>query len=299
VALCVGGRGRKESALEGGPNREAAKAEADKGELSAAERTGAWAAILVFVAAIGAFAGLVFWDGSPLSGTDGPFPRWVAVIVPLMFICFVVPGMVYGWFAGTCRSTKDVAKHMIDSMAGMAPIIVLAFFAGQFVAYFDETNLGRMLAFSGGEWLFNQGYSAALLIVAFILLTMVFNLFVGSMSAKYTLFAPIFVPMFMLIGMRPELTQVAYRIGDSVTNIITPLNAYLVIVLVFVQKYAKGAGMGTLIAMMLPYTIVFAIVWTILLILWAVVFNFPLGPGDLMQPLTDETMAAAAAGVAG
>ena len=185
---------------------------------------------------------------------------------------------------------------MIDSMAGMAPIIVLAFFAGQFVAYFDETNLGRMLAFSGGEWLFNQGYSAALLIVAFILLTMVFNLFVGSMSAKYTLFAPIFVPMFMLIGMRPELTQVAYRIGDSVTNIITPLNAYLVIVLVFVQKHAKGAGMGTLIAMMLPYTLVFAVVWTILLILWAVVFDFPLGPGDLMQPLTDEAMAATATG---
>lgn len=284
TALFVEGRLHRKSPIDGGPDPTAAAAEAAKGDLSASERKGAFAAIAAFVLGIAFFATMTLLPGSPLNGVDGPFPRWVAVIVPLMFICFFVPGTVYGIFVGTVTSTKDIAKHMIDSMAGMAPIIVLAFFAGQFVAYFDETNLGRMLAFSGGEWLFNQGYPTILLILAFILLTMVFNLFVGSMSAKYTLFAPIFIPMFMLIGIRPELTQVAYRIGDSVTNIITPLNAYLVIILVFVQKHAKNAGMGTLIAMMLPYTMVFAIIWSILLIVWFML-GIPLGPSDVMQAL--------------
>lgn len=269
----------KRPAHEGGPNPAAAKAEADKGELTPAEFKGAVAASALFVAMIALIAALVLIPGSPLHGQDGVFPRWVAAIVPLMFLCFVGPGVVYGAVVGNARTTKQIAKHMIDSMAAMAPIVVLAFFAGQFIAYFTESNLGSMLAFSGGEWLFNQGFDAIPLVLAFILLTMVFNMFVGSMSAKYTLFAPIFVPMFMLLGIRPELTQVAYRIGDSVTNIITPLNAYLIIILVFVQKYSKGAGMGTLIAMMLPYTVVFSIVWSIMLVIW-MLLDIPLGVGD-------------------
>jgi aminobenzoyl-glutamate transport protein len=216
---------------------------------------------------------------TPLFGSDGPFQRWVAVIVPLIFLAFIIPGLVYGAAVGTITSSKDAARLMIESIAGVAPIIVLAFFAGQFIAYFNESNLGTMLAYTGGEWLFEQGLPTWMLIVAFIALTMVFNLFVGSMSAKYALFAPIFIPMFMLIGIRPELTMVAYRIGDSVTNIITPLNAYLVIVLVFMQKYAPKAGMGTLIAMMLPYTVVFSIVWTIFLLVWDAL-GMPLGVGD-------------------
>jgi aminobenzoyl-glutamate transport protein len=187
------------------------------------------------------------------------------------------------------KSGKDATQTMIDSMAAMAPIIVLAFFAGQFVAAFDESGLGRMLAFSGGEWLFVQRFSAAGLVVAFIFVTMFFNLFIGSMSAKYTLFAPIFVPMFMLIGIRPELTQTAYRIGDSTTNIITPLNSYLIIILMYVQKYAPKAGIGTLIAMMLPYTVVFTLVWVALILIWEAL-GMPLGPGDLGQPFSDAYM---------
>ncbi|MFG0293327.1 MAG: AbgT family transporter [Phycisphaerales bacterium JB050] len=281
TALFVEKRLSKKSASDGGPDAAAANAEAEKGELTPLERKGAFAAIAVFVALIAGILALVNITGSPLHGQDGVFPRWVDAIVPLMFFCFILPGITYGAIVGNTRTTKDAAKHMMDSMAGMAPIIVLAFFAGQFIAYFAESNLGNMLAFSGGEWLFNQGLSAIPLILAFIVLTMVFNLFVGSMSAKYTLFAPIFIPMFMLIGIRPELTQVAYRIGDSVTNIITPLNAYLIIVLVFMQKYAPKAGMGTLIAMMLPYTFVFAIAWSILLVIW-MLLGIPLGPGDPM-----------------
>ncbi len=221
-------------------------------------------------------------ESTPLSGMDGVFQRWVAVVVPIIFLTFLIPGLIHGVINGKITGSKDAARLMIDSMAAMAPIIVLAFFAGQFVAYFGESNLGTMLAFAGGEWLFSKQMHPAVLIVAFILLTMVFNMFVGSMSAKYALFAPIFVPMFMLVGIRPELTMTAYRIGDSVTNIITPLNAYLVIILVFMQKYAPKSGMGTLIAMMLPYTIVFSIVWTIFLLLW-IQIGFPLGVDDAMQ----------------
>jgi len=294
TALFVEKRLDKKSATEGGPDLAAARAEAAKGDLSAGERRAAWASVATFFAVLIAIAVLSVLPGTPLSGTDGAFPRWVAVIVPLLFVAFVLPGTVYGFMTGDVKDTKDLTKRMIDSMAGMAPIIVLAFFAGQFIAYFGESNLGAMLAFSGGEWLFHQGLGAIPLILAFILLTMVFNMFVGSMSAKYALFAPIFVPMFMLIGIRPELTQVAYRIGDSVTNIITPLNAYLIIVLVFMQKYAPRAGMGTLIAMMLPYTLVFAAVWSVLLVSW-MLLDLPLGPGDLMQPLTDGASADAAA----
>ncbi len=218
-------------------------------------------------------------ERTPLSGMDGVFQRWVAVVVPIIFLVFVIPGYAYGIVTGEVRDTKKAAALMIESIAGMAPIIVLAFFAGQFVAYFGESNVGRMLALAGGEWLFSQQFSPAILLVAFIAVTMVFNLFVGSMSAKYALFAPIFVPMFMLAGVRPELTMVAYRIGDSVTNIITPLNAYLIIILVYMQKYARNAGIGTLIAMMLPYTIVFAIAWTIFLLAWEAL-GLPLGLGD-------------------
>lgn len=214
-----------------------------------------------------------------LYGMDGRAQRWVVVVVPIMFLTFVVPGLAHGIVMGLIRTTKDAAKLMIDSIAAMAPIIVLAFFAAQFIEYFTYSNLGKMLAYTGGQWLYEQNMHPALLITAFIAVTMVFNLFVGSMSAKYALFAPIFIPMFMFAGIRPEITMVAYRIGDSVTNVITPLNAYLIIILVYIQKYAPRAGMGTLIAMMLPYTVVFAIFWTIFLLIWDAM-GWPLGVGD-------------------
>lgn len=285
TALIVERRLSRKPADEGGPDLIAAKAAAVDGGLALKEGKALAASVGVMALMLAAVLGLVLTPGSPLHGQEGVFPRWVDVIVPLMFLIAVVPGTVFGLVAGTVKDTKDVARLMIESMAAMAPIIVLAFFAGQFVAYFDETNLGRMLAFTGGEWLFEQRMAPWLLIIAFILLTMVFNLFVGSMSAKYTLFAPIFVPMFMLIGIRPELTQVAYRIGDSVTNIVTPLNAYLIIILVFMQRYSPKAGIGTLIAMMLPYTLVFAAVWSVLLLVW-MGLGLPLGPGDLMTAAT-------------
>lgn len=221
-------------------------------------------------------------DGSMLVPNGSPFAKWVTPNTPttLIFVLFVIPGFVYGIVQGTVKSTKDAAKLMVDSIAAMAPIVVLAFFAGQFVAYMDHSNLGRMLAYTGGEFLAESNMSAMTLVITFVLLTMVFNLFVGSMSAKYAIFAPIFVPMLMFAGISPELTQAAYRIGDSTTNIITPLNAYLVIILVFVQKYAPRSGMGTLISMMLPYTVVFTIAWLILLMMF-MAFGWNLGFGEI------------------
>ncbi len=279
TAVFVEKRLAAKSPEDGGPDPEHASTLGGHGKLKPDEFKGLIRAGLTFAMGLAFTALLVFWKGSPLYGTDGPFPRWVAVIVPLMFVLTILPACVYGAVVGNIKSTKDAAKTMVESMAGMAPIIVLAFFAGQFVAAFDESGLGRMLAFSGGEWLFNQQFGAGALLIAFILVTMVFNLFVGSMSAKYALFAPIFVPMFMLIGIRPEMTQTAYRIGDSTTNIITPLNPYLVIVLMYVQKYAPKAGIGTLIAMMLPYTIAFTLVWMAMIVIWNAT-GIPLGVGD-------------------
>lgn len=286
TAVFVEKRLSRKPTEDGGPDPTMAGPASGGPVLTPDERRGLALAGLAFAAGLALTAAMVFWEGSPLHGSDGPFPRWVAVIVPLMFILTIIPAMVYGVAVGVVRSTKDATRTMIDSMAAMAPIIVLAFFAGQFIAAFDESGLGRMLAFSGGEWLFEQRFSAGGLVVAFILVTMVFNLFVGSMSAKYTLFAPIFVPMFMLIGIRPELTQTAYRIGDSTTNIITPLNSYLIIVLMYVQKYAPKAGIGTLIAMMLPYTVVFTLVWTVMILLWEWL-GVPLGPGDPLTPFSE------------
>ncbi|MBX3374067.1 MAG: AbgT family transporter [Phycisphaeraceae bacterium] len=223
-------------------------------------------------------AGAQLVDGQWLVPLRPPFPKWVIAIVPLIFLGFVIPGITYGAATGSIRSSKDLATMFTESMANMAPIIVLAFFAAQFIEHFRWSGLDTMLATAGGQALGQAALPTPVLLVAFVLLTAVFNLFVGSMSAKYTMFAPIFVPMFMMVGISPELTQATYRIGDSVTNIVTPLNAYLVIILVFMQKFVPKAGMGTLISTMLPYTIVFGIVWMLLLLAWYWL-GIPLGPG--------------------
>jgi aminobenzoyl-glutamate transport protein len=230
-------------------------------------------AVITGALTIGGIILLIAIPDAPLHGKVDPnqprsFDRWVAVIVPLLMIGFIIPGLAYGVAMGTVRTSKDAAKMMVDSMAAMGPIIVLAFFAGQFIEYFKYSNLGTMLAMTGGQALADANMPPQALIIVLILITAAFNMFVGSMSAKYALFAPIFVPMLMLVGISPELTQVAYRIGDSTTNIITPLNAYLVIILVFMQKYVPKAGMGTLVSIMLPYSIVFTIVWSIMLVVW-------------------------------
>ena len=248
--------------------------------LSPQEQRGLVAAAGAAGLALVVFAAAAWIPGAPLDGLDGPFPRWVRVIVPLIFLGFLVPGLVYGVVTGSVRSDRDVARIMGEVMAGMGPYVVLAFFAAQFIAYFAHSGLGEMMAIAGGQALARAALPTAVLMVGFIAVVMVSNLFIGSMSAKYAFFAPVFVPMFMQVGVSPELTQVAYRVGDSVTNVITPLNPYVVILLVYMQRYVPRAGIGTLVALMLPYTVVFALAWTALLVVWigAGVALGPAGP---------------------
>lgn len=163
-------------------------------------------------------------------------------------------------------------------MATMAPYLVLMFFAAQFVSYFNWSQLGIITAIKGSDLLQHLQLNSALLLVSFVLITAIINLFIGSASAKWALMAPVFVPMFMLSGISPEAVQVAYRIGDSSTNIITPLMPYFGVVVAFVQKYDKDAGIGTILAMMLPYSIAFLLLWSILLASW-ILLGLPLGPG--------------------
>ncbi|MCH7694955.1 MAG: AbgT family transporter [Proteobacteria bacterium] len=216
--------------------------------------------------------------GLPLYGHGIHFDRWVEVTIPLLFILFFIPGIVYGISAGVITNDRDIARIMGETLARLGPYIVLAFFAAQFIESFKYSGLGEMLAFSGGQLLSAWQIPDSLLLCSFLIVVMLANLLIGSASAKYAFFAPVFVPMFMQVGISPELTQAAYRVGDSISNTITPMNPYMVIILVHLQRYVKGSGIGTLIALMLPYTIVFAIAWTTLLLTW-LSLGLPLGPG--------------------
>jgi aminobenzoyl-glutamate transport protein len=267
-------------AEEGGPS--AAPAEAQR--LDATERRGLVAGLATLAVVLGAMVAATWTPGAPLHGMDGRFPRWVAAVVPLLFLAFLLPGLAYGLATGGLRSDRDVAKVLGDTMAAMGPYIVLAFFAAQFVAWFQWSGLGEMLAIAGGDLLARAALPGPLLMLAFVGVVAVGNLFIGSMSAKYAFFAPVFVPMFMRVGISPELTQAAYRVGDSVTNVITPLNPYVVIILVFVQRYVPRAGIGTLVALMIPYALAFGVAWSLLLVLW-MALGIPLGPaGPLAYP---------------
>lgn len=219
--------------------------------------------------------GLLRGDVDPLTN-KASFDPFYKSLVPIMFIVFLVAGLVYGIIAKTIRNDKDVSDMAAKSMATMGLYIVIAFVAAQFVAYFNWSNLGSVLAVKGSDGLKTIGFTGAPLLVAFIIVSSIVNLVMGSASAKWALLAPIFVPMLMLMGYSPETTQAAYRIGDSYSNILTPLLPYFPIVIVFAQKYVKNVGIGTLIAMMLPYSIAFALVRIPMLIAW-IYAGLPLG----------------------
>ena len=197
-------------------------------------------------------------------------------IVPLIFLLFIIPGIVYGYVAGTVTSHRDIISGMSKSMSTMGYYIVLAFFAALFIAAFGQSNIGALLALKGANGLQALALPPQVTIIGIIFLTALVNLLIGSASAKWALLAPIFVPLLMQLGLSPELAQAAYRIGDSTTNIITPLMPYFPLVVVFAQRYVKNTGIGTMISVMLPYTVIFFVVWIVfLLIYWAL--GIPLG----------------------
>ncbi|HGY55452.1 MAG TPA: AbgT family transporter [Caldithrix abyssi] len=198
-------------------------------------------------------------------------------IVAFIFIASALAGVAYGIGAGTYKNDSDVMKGMGKSMETLGIYIVLVFFAAQFVAYFKWTNLGLIIAIEGATLLKASGLGDIPLMLAFILLSGVINMFMGSASAKWAIMAPVFIPMFMLLGYSPELVQATYRIGDSVTNIISPMMSYFALIVAFMTRYEKEAGIGTVISTMLPYTLVFLIVWALLLIIWLLI-GIPVGP---------------------
>jgi aminobenzoyl-glutamate transport protein len=189
-------------------------------------------------------------------------------LVPLLFLLFLVPGWVYGRVAGTVRSHRDIVAGMTKSMGTVSYYIVLAFCAAQFTYAFRESNVGALIAVKGAAGLEAAQVPAGVTILGIVLLSAAIDVLVGSASAKWAVLAPIFVPMLMRVGIAPELTQAAYRIGDSTTNIVTPLLPYFPLVVVYCQRWTKSTGIGTLLSLMLPYSLVFLGAWIVLLFAW-------------------------------
>ncbi len=244
----------------------------DLHQLSVAERRGFWAGLSTFGLLVVLLALAAAPETSPLRGKDGALTSHGAplmeAIVPLIAIFFLLPGIVHGYVAGTVKSHRDIVQGMSKGMGGMGYYLVMAFFAAQFTYVFRESNVGALVAIKGANLLQALQMPGPITIVGIILLTMVVNMLIGSASAKWALLGPIFVPMLMQLGFSPELTQASYRIGDSSTNIVTPLLPYFPLIVVYCQRHSKTAGMGTLISTMLPYSILFMITWTCLLMLW-------------------------------
>ncbi len=253
-----------------------------KERLTADEKRGLLAAGVVALLVVAALLAMILVPGWPLAGdyerAPGRFvPAWTEALVPILFVGFLLPGVAYGIATRSVRSDRDVASRMGESMAAMGTYLVLAFFAGQFIKWFDRSNLGLMLAVEGVDLLKRFALPHAVLIVAIVGFTAVVNLVMSSASAKWAILAPVMVPLFMGLGLSPEYIQVAYRVGDSCTNPIAPLNAYLVIILVVIRRHEPSAGIGTIIALLLPYTIATLVAWTGFLLAWHAA-GVPLGP---------------------
>ena len=214
-------------------------------------------------------------------GPDGTVLRTPLLkgFISVLFFIAGTAGIVYGAITGKFKSDKDVVKGMSDSYKGLISFLVLVFFAAQFVAYFKWSNLGMVLAINGASLLQSMNIGLIPLVILFVIFSAFINLFMGSASAKWAILAPIFVPLFMLLGYSPELSQAVYRVGDSVTNIISPMMSFFALIIVYFEKYDKKSGIGTLVSTMLPYTIGFFIVWVSLLIAW-ILLGIPLGPGS-------------------
>ncbi len=245
-----------------------------------------YATIAAVIITIFLLAGTIPGNGFLRNPETGGILRspFTSGIVAFIFLGAAIMGTAYGWGARTIKNSATVVEGMAKSMETLGVYIVLCFFAAQFVAYFKWTNLGLIFAVKGAEVLKASGLGPIPLIIAFVALSALINLAMGSASAKWAIMAPVFIPMFMLLGYSPELVQTTYRVGDSVTNVISPLMSYFPLIIAFMKKYKPDAGIGTVVATMLPYSVVFFIVWTIMLVIWFV-FDLPVGPGaPLMLP---------------
>ena len=251
--------------------------------LTALEKRG----ILMAAVSVAIFAALLLLTIVPENGLlrnpetgdalNSPFFRG---IVSFIFIGFIIPGVVYGRVTGSMRSDREIVDGMSQAMSTLGLYIVIVFFAAQFVAFFGWTNLGQIVAVLGADFLERVGLTGPLVFIGFIAASAFVNLMLGSASAQWAVTAPIFVPMLMLTGYSPEVIQAAYRIGDSVTNIITPMMSYFGLILAFATRYDRNLGIGTIVSMMLPYSIAFLLGWIVLFYLWVFGLGLPVGPGS-------------------
>ncbi|WP_299324483.1 AbgT family transporter [Parasphingopyxis sp.] len=277
-----------QAAVAAGQPLPSAEAEADDhadidAPLTPEQKKGLRNAGLAVLGIVGLWVFFTVGPGTPLIDEEAPIPEarltpFYNSLVAAFFVLFLAAGWAYGRAAGTIGDHRDLVKMMTDSMADLAYYLVLAFAAAHFVAMFSWSNMGLILAVKGADGLQALALPAPLLLAMVVIFTGLLNLFVGSASAKWALLAPVLVPMLMLLGISPEMTTAAYRVGDSATNIITPLMVYLPLVLVFCQRWLPDFGIGSLLATMVPYSVWMMVMGIVLVIVW-VAFGIPLGPG--------------------
>jgi aminobenzoyl-glutamate transport protein len=234
-------------------------------------------AVLIYIAIL---LIILFFPDSPLRNEEGgmvPSP-FLASIVPIIMLFFITAAVTYGVTVKKIGNSRSVAQLMGEGIKDMSGFIVLIFAAAQFIAYFDWTNIGSWIAVSGATFLESAGMTGIGVIIIFILFSALLNILIFSGAAQWTLQAPIFLPMFYFLDYHPAFIQAAYRLAESSTSVITPMNPYFVIILAFMKEYDQKAGIGTLIALMLPYSVAFLVVWTLLLLIF-VFFGIPIGPG--------------------
>ncbi len=217
-----------------------------------------------------------------MRGDSGSYTPFYKSLIAFIVIIFLLPSIIYGYMTGSIKKLNDISNMMSKTFNTMGPYILLAFAAGQFIAYFNWSNLGIITAVNGAEMLKGIGLQGIWLMVGFLTISSIMNIFIYSASAKWALFAPVFVPMFMLMDISPEMTQLLYRMGDSITNMITPLLPYFPIVLAFAKKYDKDITFGKLVSSLLPYSIALYIFWVIFLIIWYFL-GLPIGPDAEMM----------------
>ena len=249
-------------------------ADEELGEVKGLNRAALVVVIYILILAAGFFTGVLSKDGHTFVGSP-----LLKGLIPLLFVMFSLAGLTYGFTTGSFTCIKDVNKAMVHQMSGMGAFVVFCFFCGQFQALFSWTHLGTLLAIGGADFLKNVGFTGLPMCVLFVLITSLVNIFMSSGSAKWAIFAPIFIPMFMLLGYHPGFTQLLYRLGDSPTNCFTPMNPYLWMILSVAQeKYMPKAAIGTLVSNLIPIAVCLQIVWIIFLIVW-MTLGLPIGPG--------------------
>ena len=249
-------------------------------QLKAEEKKGLKWVSLISLAVIAILAAGLVPENGLLRGPDGSLFTSPVLkgFIAVLFIVAAILGIVYGGITGSFKNDADVVKGMVENFKSLTAFLVLVFFAAQFVAFFKWSNLGLIIAIKGADGLHSLDIGLIPLVILFILLAGFINMFMGSASAKWAILGPVFIPMFMFLGYSPELSQVVYRIGDSITNMISPMMSFFALIIVYFEKYDKKAGIGTLMSTMIPFTVAFFIFWSLLLVAW-ILLDLPLGPG--------------------